>query len=842
MPGLFRNMLTSYLSRRLSWRLLLSVLLFSTIITLFGAGLQLYLDYQRDLADIDDGITNIRLTHLGSLTTSLWKLDDQQLTTELGNISKMRDVVAVKIHTDDKVAYSAGRDIPTGDKNRTQRFEMIYEDEWNRLKLGELEVIVSISGVRQRLIDRVSVILGTEALKIFLLSIFFLFITHFLMIRHLNVMSAYARILRIGHLDAELKLERPEHSAARRDELDEVVDALTDMRRNLQRDVAEREKIEAELRRHRDELDELVAQRTEELAGKNRLFEVIGSLQSQFISEPDPMLMFDRLLNDIIALTGSTFGLIGDVLHDEDDKPYLKCYAFSNIAWDEETRRFYDEHKATGFLFKKLDNLFGYVITSGEAVITNDPTNDPRATGVPPGHPKLEAFLGIPVYYGDRLVGEIGLANRTGGYDEALVEYIQPIVDVCGQIIVARWERDARIEAEQEIKLVRKYLQSVIDFMPSALIGVGTDNKITQWNKGAEVLTGILAVQAQGKPLDTVLTLPADQMQQVNDAVAQKRALSVEHLSQQLGDVQRFLNVTIYPLGEHGNETVIRLDDVSERVRMEMMMAQTEKMMSVGGLAAGMAHELNNPLGGILQGLQNIQRRLSPELEKNLHIARELDFDLKKAQAYMDMRGITQFVTAIIESGERAAEIVNNMLIFSRKPEYHLEHEAINTLIEQVIELAMVDYDLKKKHDFRNIEIVREYDEALPEVPCIKSEIQQVLLNLLRNSAQALSEQEHAPRIILRSFHLNGSACIEVEDNGPGMDEATCKRVFEPFFTTKPPGQGTGLGLSVSYFIIHDEHHGEISVKSTLGEGARFRICLPFTQPGNDENNRMSIS
>jgi signal transduction histidine kinase len=276
---------------------------------------------------------------------------------------------------------------------------------------------------------------------------------------------------------------------------------------------------------------------------------------------------------------------------------------------------------------------------------------------------------------------------------------------------------------------------------------------------------------------------------------------------------------------------VIRLDDVTERVRMEMMMAQSEKMMSVGGLAAGMAHELNNPLAGILQGLQNIQRRLSPELENNQLVAHEVGFDLDKAQAYMEKRGITQFISGIIESGERAADIVSNMLIFARKAEHKLQSEPLTPLIEQVIELAAVDYDLKKKHDFRNIEIVRDYDESLPEVPCIKSEIQQVLLNFLRNAAQALSTVEHAPRITLRSFHLNEMACIEVEDNGPGMDEDTRKRVFEPFFTTKPPGQGTGLGLSVSYFIIHDEHRGEISVQSKPGEGATFRICLPFAQP-----------
>ncbi|MFC1749145.1 ATP-binding protein [Pseudomonadota bacterium] len=643
-------------------------------------------------------------------------------------------------------------------------------------------------------------------------------------------MSSYARALRIGHLDTELKLDRSTLPEKRQDDLDEVVDAFNDMRRNLQQDIALREQIEIELRRHRDELDVLVAQRTEELAGKNLQFEIIGRLQSQFIREPEPTVMFDSLLKDIIALTGSAFGFIGDVLHDEDGSLYLKSYAFSNIAWDDETRRFYEENKPTGFVFKKLDNLFGHVVTSGQVVIANDPTHDPRGHGVPPGHPKLESFCGIPVYYGEQLVGMIGLANRTGGYDEALLSQLQPIVDTCGRIIDARWERNARIEAEQGLKQMRRYLQSVIDFMPSALIGLGPDHRVTEWNKEAEAITGLTAAEALGQNIDSVLSLPAEQMLQIYEAITDQRRLHIEQLQQNVGDGRRILNVVVYPLGKETDDVVLRLDDVTERVHLEMMMLQSEKMMSVGGLAAGMAHELNNPLGGILLGLQNIKRRLSPDMEKNLRIAEELDFDLRKAQAYFDKRGISQFVTGIIEAGERAAGIVNNMLNFTRKPNYRFEPESITPLIEEVIALAEIDYDLKKKQDFRNIKIVRDYADGVLAVPCIKSEIQQVLLNLLRNSAQVLATQDRVPRITLRSFLSGDEVCIEVEDNGPGMDEEIYKRVFEPFFTTKPPGQGTGLGLSVSYTIIHDEHHGDINVRSTPGEGTTFRISLPLKQ------------
>ncbi len=123
----------------------------------------------------------------------------------------------------------------------------------------------------------------------------------------------------------------------------------------------------------------------------------------------------------------------------------------------------------------------------------------------------------------------------------------------------------------------------------------------------------------------------------------------------------------------------------------------------------------------------------------------------------------------------------------------------------------------------------------MPEVVCQASKVQQVFLNILRNGAEAMrsnSAASRSPRFILRVYAENDSACVEIEDNGPGMDEATRKRVFEPFFTTKPPGSGTGLGLSVSYFIITEDHGGAMYVESSPGAGTTFTIRLPLEGRG----------
>jgi signal transduction histidine kinase len=261
-------------------------------------------------------------------------------------------------------------------------------------------------------------------------------------------------------------------------------------------------------------------------------------------------------------------------------------------------------------------------------------------------------------------------------------------------------------------------------------------------------------------------------------------------------------------------------------------MIQTEKMMSVGGLAAGMAHEINNPLGSILGGVQNCLRRLSPELERNRAEARRQGLDIDALHAYLDSRGVLGFLEGIRDSGVRASEIVRNMLDFSRSSGSSRSPSNLNELLDKAVALASSDYDLKKRYDFRQVEIVRAYDPDLPAAMVYETEVEQVFLNLLKNAAQAMpdvADPGHRPRLDLETFVEGGMVVVRIADNGPGMDDETRKRVFEPFFTTKPPGVGTGLGLSVSYFIVTENHGGSFEVQSQPGRGTSFTVRLPLS-------------
>jgi len=388
-----------------------------------------------------------------------------------------------------------------------------------------------------------------------------------------------------------------------------------------------------------------------------------------------------------------------------------------------------------------------------------------------------------------------------------------------------------RKQAEEEARRLRNYLSNIINSMPSVLVGVDVNGCVTQWNAAAEKATGIEMAQARGQSLDRVLPMMHRQLDQLQQATRTRTVLTWAKVSRIVDGELRYEDVTVYPLISNDLEgAVIRVDDVTERVRIEEMMVQSEKMLSVGGLAAGMAHEINNPLGVILQACQNILRRCSPDLPANKRVAEECGANLSVLWQYLQRREILTFLEDVRQSGQRAAEIVANMLSFSRKAEGTGTAVDLGDLLERTVALAASDYDLKKHYDFRQIEIVREYQPGTPPIICQAGKIQQVFLNILRNGAQAMRTGEgtgRAPRFMLRVRPDDAMVRVEIEDNGPGMDEATRKRVFEPFFTTKPPGSGTGLGLSVSYFIITEDHGGMMTVESSPGVGTRFIIRLP---------------
>jgi PAS domain S-box-containing protein len=270
--------------------------------------------------------------------------------------------------------------------------------------------------------------------------------------------------------------------------------------------------------------------------------------------------------------------------------------------------------------------------------------------------------------------------------------------------------------------------------------------------------------------------------------------------------------------------------DITHLRAMQETMVQSEKMLSLGGIAAGIAHEINNPLGIVLQAVQTIALRTRADFPRNQEAAARIGVDLGHVDRYLKERKIDVFIRDIQGAAVRAAEIIRHMLDFSRRSESRRSVCDMATVIENALRLASSDYDLKRNYDFKAIEIVRDIPADLPACECTETEIVQVLLNLLRNAAQAMVEAEPptpSPRISIRARERGGVLRIEIADNGPGIPPEHRKRIFEPFFTTKAAGAGTGLGLSVSYFIITKGHGGRMTADCPPQGGTVFTLELP---------------
>lgn len=389
------------------------------------------------------------------------------------------------------------------------------------------------------------------------------------------------------------------------------------------------------------------------------------------------------------------------------------------------------------------------------------------------------------------------------------------------------------------LRETQDYLHSVINAMPSVLIGVTPEGLITHWNTAAERITGVDSGHALGQPLTTVYPDLPVSMETINRTIQSGVPYLNENIQEGQGSNAHYTDLSIYPLiAVQAIGAVIRLDDITMRVRIENMMIQNEKMMSLGELAAGMAHEINNPLSTVLHGVQNIQRRTSTDLPQNRKVARELGVELEQLHQYLAQRRVFHFLDDIREAGERSMHIVSNMLEFSRGNSRTHDHFDLVRIVRHTLELGDNTLSQQTSQGQQRPQVITELAENIPPVMGSAAEIQQVILNLLRNAVQAFqaSDSTAPPVIRLRAFLERGSAVLQIEDNGPGMTEEVRRHIFEPFFTTKDVGQGTGLGLSVSYFIITEHHSGTIDVDSIPGEGSCFTIRLPLA--GHTEHHR----
>ena len=253
-----------------------------------------------------------------------------------------------------------------------------------------------------------------------------------------------------------------------------------------------------------------------------------------------------------------------------------------------------------------------------------------------------------------------------------------------------------RKQAELELRQLRNYLANLIDSMPSVLVGVDAEGRVTQWNRRAHDATGLGTAAVLGKPLEMVYPLLSDKLARIRETIRSGVVHVEQKVPRRRAGETHYEDVIIYPLVTNGVEgAVIRVDDVSERVRLEEMMIQSEKMLSVGGLAAGMAHEINNPLAGLLQTATVLENRLCGDLEANHRAADAAGISMAAIRSYLEARDLIGLLANIREAGSRAARIVRNMLEFARKSDRAFSSQQLSEILDSTLDLAASDYNLK---------------------------------------------------------------------------------------------------------------------------------------------------
>ncbi len=543
--------------------------------------------------------------------------------------------------------------------------------------------------------------------------------------------------------------------------------------------------------------------RQKETALQNRILQVIANAQSRFIRDADPQQLFNDLLNDILALTQSDYGFLGEVLFDG-NQPYLKTFAITNIAWDEPTREFYASNAPNGLEFRNLQTLFGSAITNGENVVANDPKHDSRSAGVPQGHPPLHAFLGIPFKRENKVIGMFGIANRPGGYNEVLIRQLKPIVNTCTQIVEAYKAEQSRLLVEKQEHEREVRMRTIVNNISEGIVTTNDKGIIEGFNPAAEILFGYLATEVIGSNIS--ILVPDMHSHMHDDYIAnylQHGHSNIVGLGREVEGKRK--DGSVFPLEVTVSEMWVEnqrlfcgvMRDITERKKLDKMKNEFVSTVS---------HELRTPLTSIRGSLGLLANGKLGEFSQP----------------------VKNLLNIAANNSERLLLLINDLLDMEKLASGNMEFEF------QELELAAFLHDALEANqgygEQHNVNFVLTECDPNLLVYADRNRLMQVLSNLLSNAAKFSPEGSN---VETAATSHNGKVRITVSDLGCGIPEEFGVRIFERFTqadssSTRRVG-GTGLGLNIAKAIV-ERHQGTIGYTANPLGGTIFYVDLPILE------------
>jgi len=527
-----------------------------------------------------------------------------------------------------------------------------------------------------------------------------------------------------------------------------------------------------------------------------------------------------------------------------DDGEGIELVAWSSATLEKYCTAAFDNHYPLS-----QAGIWADAVRQKQPVVINDYAVAENKRGLPEGHSRLDRLVSLPVLEDGRVRMVTGVGNKAVPYNDTDLESIQLISNETWRIVSQR-------RAEQALRIATQVVNAsqVICFRWRASAGwpvIFVSDNVVQWGYSVESLLAgqppfseIVHPDDLARVVDEVVRYTADGVsaytQEYRLLTADRRVLWVTDRTNVLrnadGLVEFYDGVLTDITGRKRQEEALASNLAEQRVlnkRLEEahnQLLQSEKMASIGQLAAGIAHELNNPIGFVHSNLGTLEGYLRDVMEiidaydktcgelgegasHFAAIAR-----LKEDRDFGFIReDIVQLMTESRDGLSRVRKIVQDLKSFSHVSEQDWQWADLHQGLDST--LNIVWNELKYK-----CQVVKEYGD-LPKVYCLVSQLNQVFMNLLVNAGHAIEKQG---TITLRTSRRgDNEVCIDVIDTGKGIAPEHLSRVFEPFFTTKPVGKGTGLGLSLSYGIV-ERHHGRIEVDSLVGVGTTFRVILPI--------------